>query len=133
MRKKSGFTLIELMIAIIIIGVLVAIAIPGYLDMQERAKASKALATLDNIRTALTMYRDREANRAYTTNLAALQTINPFPANDGDWTYTVALVGVTGYQITATRIDGAYTGDTIIMDQTGTITVPAAGDNAWPP
>ncbi|MDD5746441.1 MAG: type II secretion system protein [Candidatus Omnitrophica bacterium] len=137
MRKQSGFTLIELMVAVIIVGVLAAIAIPGYLNLQERAKASKALATLNDIRTALNVYRDRDANQVYTNNIATLQAVNPFPANDGDWAYTVALYNIgsepRGYRITATRTEGTHATNTIVMDQTGTVTVPASGDNSWPP
>ena len=50
--NRKGFTLIELMIVVAIIGILAAIAIPSFLAMQLRAKRSELPTNLDAIRTA---------------------------------------------------------------------------------
>lgn len=54
MNKQQGFTLIELMIVVAIIGILAAIALPAYQDYTVRAKASEVVLAASSCRTSVT-------------------------------------------------------------------------------
>jgi type IV pilus assembly protein PilA len=56
-KKQKGFTLIELIIVIAIVGILAAIAIPTYLGFQNRARDSATTSAVGVIRTALAAFR----------------------------------------------------------------------------
>lgn len=56
LRSRKGFTLIELMIVVAIIGILAAIAIPNFLKFQAKSKQSEAKTNLKGIYTAETGY-----------------------------------------------------------------------------
>ena len=56
MKKQNGFTLIELMIVVAIIGILAALAIPAYRDYTNRARVSEGLVLASGIKTDVVEY-----------------------------------------------------------------------------
>jgi type IV pilus assembly protein PilA len=72
-KAQSGFTLIELMIVVAIIGILAAVAIPAYSDYTAKSKASNALSSVGPIKTAVAMCAQEagEATKCNTTDNAA--------------------------------------------------------------
>ncbi len=79
-KSDKGFTLIELMIVIAIIGILAAIAIPNFLSYRERAYNSTAKADIKNCLTAAQTYYMDEPNEeitlAYAKSCGFTQTDN---------------------------------------------------------
>jgi len=78
---QKGFTLIELMITIAIIGVLAAIALPAYSDYVGRAQLAEALSLMSGARTALTEYRHNEGEFPTQPEQAGLETPSEITGN----------------------------------------------------
>ena len=84
-QMQKGFTLIELMIVVAIIGILAAVAIPAYQDYVVKAKLAKVATAVDPIKLAVAMYI--QENGA-TPNFAL--------ADGGDWNTRGLGLGATG-------------------------------------
>ncbi|HOY86378.1 MAG TPA: type IV pilin protein [Methylotenera sp.] len=62
-KAQQGFTLIELMIVVAIVGILASVAMPAYTDYVKRGKAAEATSTLANLRVQIEQYY--QDNRTY--------------------------------------------------------------------
>ena len=111
--NKKGFTLIELVMVIVIIGILAAIAIPRFVDLRRDARQAACLATAGAIRGALSTFYASTALRTSTPHFpkaatfvasvqAFMQTAVGTP-NSGAWTNYYN--GTTGV-VTATNTAG---------------------------
>src|ERR1700692_2743496 len=69
-KNRKGFTLVELAVVIVIIGVLAAFGVPRFLKSVERSKAAESFAYLSSVRAAQERYQARQGT--YASDLAQL-------------------------------------------------------------
>ena len=79
-RSQKGFTLIELMIVVVIIGILAAIAIPNFIAMQNRAKEGSTKANMHTLQLAAEDY-GVTYDGVYATTIDATHIADRLPAN----------------------------------------------------
>jgi type IV pilus assembly protein PilA len=70
-RTQQGFTLIELMIVVAIIGILAAVAIPAYQDYTQRAQVAEAFSSIDGMKTAIAEFAQTNGSFPAAANITA--------------------------------------------------------------
>ena len=128
MSRKNGFTLIELMIVVVIIGILSAVAYPSYLDHVRRSKLTEARAKLPEMRVKLEQYY--QDKRTYIGACAAA-TVAPLPGDGKYFTYTCPTLLADSYIVRATGIAGQGTTDFVFEINQANVRSTTGAPTGW--
>ena len=127
-NNQKGFTLIELVIIIVVLGILAAVAIPKYQDITAQAKEASCCASLGALRSGITIWY---ANKAVTTGTAAWPSLASLATVDSVMAQALPR---NPYQLSTSAPDSIVTGVTkgTIVGARGGWAYKASTGEVWP-
>lgn len=127
----AGFSMLELIIAVFIVGILASVALPNWGRAVERSKVKDVQSTLSAAFEAERMHRlDDDAYGTLNELFINGYLSDPDAGNaNADWNFASSNISATTFTITATRTGGGFNGNTVVVDQNYTSQLVAGYGN----
>ena len=131
-KRQAGFTLIEIMIAVVVIGILTAVALPSYNGYVQRARLTEAFTGLAGLQPRMEQHWSNNRSYAGFDAVALAQ----MPEDSDNFVFDLTSASASAYVVTATGQGGAD-GFAYTIDQNGnraTTAVPdgwTGSDTCW--
>ena len=132
-KNTKGFTLLEIIIVIIIVGVLASLALPRFFRTVEFSRSTEALNAMGSIRQSMERcYLQRNGSYSSCNAFNNLDLTDPGLSPNAHFAYAFSGAGVAGYTLTATRntVEGGDGTSTVVVVQTAA-TVTRSGTGAY--
>jgi type IV pilus assembly protein PilA len=123
-QGESGFTLVELLVVMLILGLLAAIAIPAFFNQRAKAQDAEAKSAAKTVQTALETYATDNNGKYTGATPAALKTIEPTIVTTGTGGSAIKTLtpSTSGYTIEIYSDSGGTF--SIVRSSTGALTYP---------
>lgn len=134
--KQQGFTLVELLVTVLIIGILVAVALPNYQRSVIKSRRTDATFSINTVQLAQEKYRMNNPSYASPVDLGlTVGTATTMLSKNGHYNISVSNITATSYTITATPVaSGPQANDTecptIVLQHSGNTTTQTPV-NCW--
>jgi type IV pilus assembly protein PilA len=125
-QSESGFTLVELLVVMLILGLLAAIAIPAFFNQRAKAQDAEAKSAAKTVQTALETYATDNNGKYTGATPALLKAIEPTIVTTGGTGGSIQTLtpSASGYTIVINSDSGTANTFSIIRSSTGSLTYP---------